>query len=87
MFEKNPTSKNVNVLRWSTSGMNWLFTGGISPVKLKVQNPGGESFSTFPSVGYTHGEERSTKYVKGKTDLKNNGNPYPCLRDASSRHL
>ena len=30
------------------------FYWGNSPVNLKVQNPGGESFPTFPSGGYAH---------------------------------
>ena len=32
-----------------------MFDWGKSPVNLKVQNPGGESFPTFPSGGYAHG--------------------------------
>ena len=30
------------------------FYWGNSPVNIRVQNPGGESFPTFPSGGYTH---------------------------------
>ena len=32
------------------SGFYW----GISSVDLEVENPGGESFPTFPSGGYAH---------------------------------
>ena len=50
------------------SGLNQIFTGEIPqqisfllgnyPVNFVGQNPGGESFPTFPSGGYAHGRGR-----------------------------
>ena len=40
------------------------FYWGNSPVNFKGQNPGGESFPTFPSGGYAHGATRQIVSVK-----------------------
>ena len=44
----------ISNLRWSRSGLNYFYWGNC-PVTFKGQNPGGESFPTFPSGGYAHG--------------------------------
>ena len=49
--QKNQTSN----VRGSMSDMNRIFTGEILPVNFKGENPGGESFPTFPSGGNAHG--------------------------------
>ena len=42
-------------MKKSMSGLNRIITRKNSPVNFMGQNPGGESFPTFPSGGYAHG--------------------------------
>ena len=50
LYFKNPTSN----LRWSTSGLNWLFTVEIPSISQGSKSWSGK-FPTFPSGGYDHG--------------------------------
>ena len=46
----------IQCLTWEGQGQAWIiFYWGNCPVTFKGQNPGGESFPTFPSGGYAHG--------------------------------
>ena len=46
----------IQCLTWEGQGQAWIiFYWGNCSVTFKGQNPGGESFPTFPSGGYAHG--------------------------------
>ena len=72
MYKKsNIERERVNVryepdFYWGNVSSEPDFYWGNSPVNFKGQNPGGESFPTFPNGGYAHAA--TSCLIGGKND-------------------